>query len=303
MRRNYLMMHLALAAGILLAVPSVAEAPEDEAMLGQFSEAYQAITALGKAQNLSGLERMADDITETWQPRSMEYYGKLITYVCGVIGRDLREIPSEVRVQHVRKLALRALETYDPRKDDNISIESHYRLVADVQGGSYAKGSLTDEEWAAERRAKAKRWMVPWDRTEAALDLHFDENKDLPVLSVTPPSGTGLPTGVSPDAIRDPALRAEYKQAIEENRRRAGYRREQRRLRDLKRVFTPSVIRFFREAYAIPPYDDAELEEFLSRHIAEPELREQILDAVAEKRGVNEYIRELEARNEELNRE
>jgi|LNAP01.1.fsa_nt_gb hypothetical protein len=58
------------------------------------------------------------------------------------------------------------------------------------------------------------------DSCAQAIDWKFDFSV-VPVANVSPPRATGLPGGISPDAINDEKLRKEYEAAIESNRKYA----------------------------------------------------------------------------------
>ncbi|WP_343729599.1 hypothetical protein [Duganella sp.] len=60
-----------------------------------------------------------------------------------------------------------------------------------------------------------------WRAIGSAIDHEMHpEDGDLPQLNLAPPPETGLPAGVAPDSIKDPALRQAYERAIEENKRK-----------------------------------------------------------------------------------
>ena len=74
--------------------------------------------------------------------------------------------------------------------------------------------------------------------------------KDWPHLNVSPPAATRLKAGVSPAAIADPALRAEYEAALDENRQKGIRAREQRQIRNLERSFLPWAQERLADLYA-----------------------------------------------------
>jgi hypothetical protein len=91
-------------------------------------------------------------------------------------------------------------------------------------------------------------------------DPHFDF-ADLPELAVSPPvvpEGISL-TGMSPNDVKDSALRQRYEEAIERNREKAERYRFQTRLRKLHERLTQQAENFITSAYAPVPDDIAEL--------------------------------------------
>jgi hypothetical protein len=267
-----------------------AETPAETAMQEDFSRAYKQIDQLGKAKDTAGLVRKADEITRDWKPRNMDSYGKLIVHLCAVLRSHCAD--KEIPVKEIREISERTLQTYDPKKENNISIEEHFWLVAGLQEHlTYSKGTMTDDEWTAKRKAQGERWMIVWDRMEAAIDPKWDK-KDLVVRNVSPPPGTHLQAGVSPAAVRDPALRVEYERAIEENNKKITHRNEQLRLGKLKKLFTLSLVRYFGGTYSVAPYRGEELEALLSRHIKDADIRSAILKAVEKNKPKEETARQ-----------
>ena len=65
-------------------------------------------------------------------------------------------------------------------------------------------------------------WLIlsATDSCAKAVDWKFDFSV-VPVANVSPPRVTGLPGGISPDAIKDEKIRKEYEAAIESNRKYA----------------------------------------------------------------------------------
>jgi hypothetical protein len=275
---------LALVVGAF-AFSVKAETPAETAMDEDFSRAYKQIDELGKNKDTAGLVRKADEISRDWKPRSMDYYGRLIVHLCAVLRTHCAD--KGVPIKEITEISERALQTYDARKESNISIEEHYWLVSGLQARVvYAKDAMTDEEWATKRKGEAERWMIVWDRMEAAIDPKWDKN-DLPVRNVSPPREAHLPAGVSPDDIKDPALRAEYEKAIEENNKKIKHGNEQMRLRKLKEQFARSLVLYFAGTYSVTPHNDSELESLLAQHVKDEKVKKAVLDALdAANRGV-----------------
>jgi len=275
---------IAVFSATMLVSSIYAETSEEKAMREDFSQMYKQIDQLGKDKDMSGLMRKADEISRNWKAPSMKYYGELTVRVCTVLRSDCAE--KKIPIEEIRGIAERALQTYDPKKEDNISVESHYSLLCAVQGQyTYSKettkGAMSDEKWVAKRKTEAERWMIVWDRMETAIDPKWDPNARL-FAKVMPPAGTNLSPGASPDGIKDQALRAEYEKAIEENNLKIKHDSEQRQLQKLRKQFTRSLVRYFGGTYSVAPYNDEELEALLSRHIKDADIRSAILKAVKE---------------------
>ena len=114
---------------------------------------------------------------------------------------------------------------------------------------------------------------------ENAIDKDWDPN-DIPTENVDLPEGvTGFP-GMPPELIKDPALRAEYEQAIKKNREKTEIRNEQLNLRNTKNRYRRIVEKYLISTYSIPPYANEELSKYVNEYIAEEKTRSRILDTV-----------------------
>jgi hypothetical protein len=294
-----------IAATLLMCSTALAATTAAQLLEQDFRAVDEKIDRLIADGDPQCLVALAEEIHKEWRARSMYYYGELMLHICNALRSDfIRDNQPWVDWDALHSVAQWAVDTYSPDAEENISVETHYKLLLHLQAKTtYLKGSFTDQEWAEDRSVKAERWMVAWDRIEHVIDPEWGP-EDAPAFNVEPPPGVlYADSGMPPEAIADPALRAQYVKAIEENERRRIRHIEQVQARRVKTGVVRYLTDFLAGTYAIPPYADAELEDILSRHVAEAELRQQILEAVAEKKVVNEYIRKLEEQNEALNRE
>jgi hypothetical protein len=117
---------------------------------------------------------------------------------------------------------------------------------------------------AARARLRAAT-LYSWLRLLRTLDHHLDPGFDLkalPEVHVEPPpisdGGIRLPS-INPALIDDPKARAEYQQAIADNRARADRYSLQVHLRQLDERITPHVEAFIRGAYTQSTIDLQEL--------------------------------------------
>jgi hypothetical protein len=109
-------------------------------------------------------------------------------------------------------------------------------------------------------------WLRAWRRLGGAVDAAFSPT-DYPLLKVDPPVQTGLPAGAAPEAIDDPALRAEYERAIEKNRHAAAHYREQFQLRQAQARLQACLQRYLLRAYARPRFHIDELDALFAAHL------------------------------------
>jgi len=129
--------------------------------------------------------------------------------------------------------------------------------------------------------------MAVWDRAASVIDPEYSETRNLPLANIRRSLMWDFP-GAASGNFEDEAQRAEYERLLEEDEARRLYHIQQQEARNVKRSLRRTLADFFREAYAIPPYADEELEALLRTHIAEEEIRTEILAAVAERRALNE---------------
>ncbi|MHC4707514.1 MAG: hypothetical protein ACYS8I_10570, partial [Planctomycetota bacterium] len=137
------------------------------------------------------------------------------------------------------------------------------------------------EKWAQIRKRDVQVRLHAWKRLVNAIDPNWDAN-DLPFVNIMPPLATNLPSGVAPEAIKDPKLRAQYEAAIEKNRLKAERYNEQSGLRKWLRRFPPRAERYIVRAYSKPPYNPEELKQYLETYIETQPTKTRILNAVIE---------------------
>jgi hypothetical protein len=141
------------------------------------------------------------------------------------------------------------------------------------------------EEFAQRRKKDVEIRLHAWKRLMDAIDPNWDPN-DLPLSNVVPPAMLGLPSGATPEAIKDSKLRAEYEAAIEKNRQKAEKYNEQYKLRGWLKRFPPRAERYIVQAYSKPPYNIEELTGLLNQYIRDEQTRTRILDAVKKRMDI-----------------
>ena len=115
----------------------------------------------------------------------------------------------------------------------------------------------------AEQRAEAAKVILHvYARLESNTDPTFDFSKR-GSINIPPPLETGLPSGVSPDAIKDPKLRRQYKEALRENTERLKAYTMQSLLRRLQKQHGSRIEQCLIGMYSPGPAD--ELHELLNQ--------------------------------------
>ena len=89
-----------------------------------------------------------------------------------------------------------------------------------------------------------------------------------------------MPAGVSPDAIKDPKLRAEYEAAIADNSAKVRRNNDQQYLKQNSGRFYAEAERYLVSAYSRPPMGSSQLKTLLTEYVADPVVRKRILDEV-----------------------
>jgi hypothetical protein len=226
-----------------------------------------------KLRRLEELEKLGDEIEQSWRTSDVESYARLTFKVaCAIGGYDYG---TKGTTYLAKSFVMRALE-----KADEMSLEVECRLVNGVGGNVDAEGKpLKGEAWTALREKQARLWLHAWQRIEKTIDKTWDPD-DLPQMNVTPPHGASGEAGMAPSAIKDPQLRAEYEAAIEANRKKNERYHQQSTAAKLKKYWVPEAERFLIGAYMKPPAANAELEALLNTYISDADRRARLLKAV-----------------------
>jgi len=191
--------------------PSEAEKQEYKQELERIETMRKSFT--GPIKDLKSLAIFGDEIQTKWSQKSKEYYAKIMLEICGPISSW--HFNQEGKHVLARKYALSALA--DPNK---ISLETELELIGHVMTDMVTPRAPKEQEWADQRKKDVEVRFHAWKRLIDAIDPNWDPN-DKAVRNVAPPIETGLPSGVVPEAIKDPKLRAEYEAAIDKNRQKA----------------------------------------------------------------------------------
>jgi len=255
------------------AFPQAREDLEMEAQ--EYEQSLNQIQSLAKSRDLQSLERFAEEMEGKWIRKKPELYARLMLHLVDNLSSVIAEY-SKYRAT-TEKYAIQLLD-----KVDGMPLDVEFGLLRYVRHEFEDQTvKLTDDKSLNQvRRQKARRWVDAWKRLNDAIDKDWDP-EDLPEESVAPPDATRLPSGVAPEEIDDPKLRAEYEAAIKANRQKNEEYKKQLRLRRLKKRFSPKIEKFLVTAYSTPPYNMQELGKYLRDYVDDEELRATILEAVA----------------------
>ena len=184
MRRNVLLMALiVMLIGITCsAVLYVDEHDKETArLIKEFSRDHTRATALRNSKDINGLERLVKEIQNEWSQRDRQMYGALMAHTLGAWKAAYTRSDREPPMNLIRQYATDVLSTYDPNKDDNISVETEFDLATiihyqDIRARDkryiiYTKDYRTDEQWSSDRRKGAERFFHAWRRRRHAHRL------------------------------------------------------------------------------------------------------------------------------------
>jgi len=283
MRGRFWLCGFAFAAAVLFGHVSAAGQERDVQKYKDFVERISRYnrakiddTVAWKQERLQGLERLGEEVEKEYRTSDPEIYARLTVSVCGGLhGVDLMD-----RRRHslAQRYAMAALE-----KRAEFSLELQCDLVGYVTQGIDTEGkALKGDEFAALRKQQAVLWLDTWKRIEATIEKDWDpkDPKNRVYLNLAPPLETGLPSGVGPEAIEDPKLRAQFEADIEENRRKAEKYNIQSIARDRQKYWIPWAKRFLIGTYMEAPDKIEELRVLLEDYVENEADRKQILDAV-----------------------
>ena len=247
------------------------EKQEYEQDLSQI-ESFRKSLRSGPINDINSFEKFADEIQSKWSRKNREYYARLMWEICGPLSSG--RFNDERQHDLAREYALSALA-----EPNEIPLETELELIGHVMTDTVTPRAPTGQEWVQRRKQDVWIRLHAWRRLTEAIDPTWDPN-DLPYINVPLPRGTEGSSGMAPEDIKDPNLRAEYEAAIEKNRQKAEKYSEQYQLRKWLKRFPKRAEEYIIEAYSKPPFDEAELKQYMDKYITDTETKARILDAV-----------------------
>jgi len=226
----------------------------------------------GPTNDIRSFEKFADEIQKKWKARDPEHYAKLMLQICGPISSG--RFNTDNRSNIARKYALSALA--DPNK---ILLDTELELIGHVMTPMVTRRAPMDQEWAQQRREDVQVRLHAWKRLLDAIDPNWDPNEELWSPN-TVGALMGLPSGIAPEGVKDPKVRAEYEAALQKNQDNIERHTKQTRLRDWLKSFPKRAEEYTIQAYSKPPFDVEELKRYLDKYIADTKTKAKILDTV-----------------------
>lgn len=140
----------------------------------------------------------------------------------------------------------------------------------------------------AVRDAKLALLLAALQKVDAASDKRFDPNdpENIVYLNMMPrPREGGIPegyvSGMSPDSIKDPVVREDYKRMLALNADKAARIAPKRALYQARQDWIREVARFCRDQYGGGPHDTATIDRLVAVEIHDPSLKREFTETLA----------------------
>jgi hypothetical protein len=224
-------------------------------------------------RNLDSLEAVADRESIKWQKRDHQ---SLVTYllrVCSVLS-------SYDWSDESRQSLLLSRHAISALTSGELSLQEYVQFVEFLTLDPIIVDETT---WKSLRLRKAQLFLEARRRLADSIDPNFDFD-DRPELNVKTPPKSGVPSGISPESIKDPKLRSEYESAIARNSAKAQRYNDQYWLKKNTQRFSEETERYLVNAYERTPADVPQLEELLSEYVGNEAIRNRIIAEVREHR-------------------
>lgn len=174
---------------------------------------------------------------------------------------------------------MKQLERFDQGKDLEALREAG-RKVASLPNtaGAGAGGP-------AGGKSKLVLWLTTLDRIDRKLDRAFDID-DPPSMTSEPPEELGLPAGVDPSAIQDPAARQKYESVMEADRRKREDYAFQKKLHKINDDLTSGFEKFIADDCRKPD-KEKEIRDAVNSVLSDKDRRNEILRMIDEYKKQN----------------
>lgn len=244
------------------------------AQLSEVPQQYydQQVKILVDQKNIEGIGVIAD--------QARQQYFLTTLNICNIlVSNNLGN--SNLQLELAHEYSMSAL-----RQADAMPLVTEIGLVKCLADNiEYTTKKVKGDDWEQLRKSRYTVWLHAWSRLINSVDMRIDINQRLPMNPPLPP-GVNLPEGVTPEAIKDPKLRAQYEESIQKHHEQANSLLEQRQTRKLLESFSPLAERYLIEVYSLPPYNIDELQQLLDHSEIAIDVRERIVGGVAKKMGL-----------------
>jgi hypothetical protein len=227
------------------------------------------INHLGRAKDLKGLVRLADDIEQTWgrQADTRGYFALMDVLTGVLVSYNFGPRKFLEQDEFTQKYVMAELAHNNVPLD--ITARLLPRLIPEEQITLYRRPFNTSN-WARLRSARAPLWLQTRQRLKQCV---------IPGYDFTSPVYINYP--FDPEALKDPKQAAAHNKMIEDNNRKVQGRNDQSLVRLLDQSTSPAAEDEVISYYSHPPYDPQELKRLLDTYAVDAATRQRILDQVA----------------------
>lgn len=237
---------------------------QNDTIQGEFEQQLQRLRAFRETGSLEELLNEGNKIEKQWGKSGGESYGRLMLEFLGALTHSRY---TNDRVQELSQ----DYATQSLKKADTFDLEIEWRLLSFLRYPHSEKDKIAIRQ----RAERVKLWLHIVYRLKREKDENFDPN-DLPTLNVTPPRGNIRIAGMSPEAIKDPKLRAEYEAALKANAKKLEYYNKQYILRRDEEFIVKDAVKYISKMYSLPPKNLNELQGLLNNFNVSNNLKERI---------------------------
>jgi hypothetical protein len=221
------------------------------------------------ARDLASLEKLIDADGKKWKGTDHASY---LAYMYGACG-EISSYDYPDRSKQAKLLTRYSTEVLD---SGHLSLEQRSQFLEFL---SYDSPDWDEVTWRHLRFQKANLWLDTWRQFATKMDPTFDAT-EVPMINIDPPAGSGVPSGSSPEAVKDPKLRAEYERRLAANQAKTTRITEQQYLRMNADQFYKEAENYLAHAYSKPPANSAELERLMSEKRIDPATRQRLLSEI-----------------------
>jgi len=216
-------------------------------------------------------EEFADEIQNKWKLKNKEYYARITLELCKLSTKNFK---GPQRYELARKYALTALE-----ERNEIPLVTELELTGRVMTTMIGPDALKGEKFAQRRKKDTEIRLLAWKRLIDAVDPNWNPDEQLVSPKVVAIS-FGLPGTIEPEAIQDPALRAEYEAALEKNQQKIERYSEQNELRKWLKRYKKTAGEYIILAYSTEPYNNEELIQYFNDYKLDEKIKNWIIQKV-----------------------
>jgi hypothetical protein len=261
--------------------------PEAEALIKDLEN----IHIVEQAGDINDLEKVSDELEKKWFSKDSQQYANIMGGIASAFGASQF---GETGIELKGKYARRALDKLNNLGEGKkIPLDMEFGLLKQILGSLHGDSNhLQDlskrKDWIEKRREVLKYYIHGWERLDQTIDPNWDPNDvSQNVGPPRPPAGYRGPfaSGMSPERIEDPEIRAEYEAALKEYLEKSHKRNEQYGLRRIKEYDLPRIQISILNLYSGPIFEAKNLEiealeKDIARYVTDEKIRTMMLNGM-----------------------